>query len=888
MIATHISIPSKLLTSPPDLEVVTVELKLKISIILCLIYIPPRSNPSYYTNLFSYLDTLFSSNNKIIVCGDFNFPDINWDTLTGASPHSTSFCELIYKYNLFQHVSDPTHTRGNILDLILSNDTNLVHSISINSCNPLPPTSDHFKINFYISTSIPPKPKHQPQYFLNYSKADWSGLVQYLLDYDFSHIYSVSNLDSFWSQLKHIILESATHFIPKVKIKSTKNPPWFTSCIRHHIHLVRSLRKTHRKHPTLSNHSKLTAAESILQNLITQAKSDYEDHLVTSFANNNSNKIYSYIRSITNQNTIPPSMHLDSTSVHTDSEKAELFNKFFHSVFSSTTFTLPPVSDLPTPDNTLNNIEIAEQEVFEALISLDPSKAVGPDGIGPNLLKYCSTALCNPLHHLFSLCLQQHDIPSEWKSHLITPIHKAGDKTSIKNYRPISLLCCTSKVLEKIIHSKIMDFFLNSSPPNSQFGFLPNRSTIQQLLIFIHNILSSHSCTDTIYLDFQKAFDKVSHPELLLKLWTTGITGDLWKWLRSYLNNRHQSVSLAGQRSAPLPVLSGVPQGSILGPLLFIIFINDLPLSVQASLILLYADDTKCSANIKSPSDTTLLQEDINAINSWGNLWRMTFNETKCVHLRFLPKLGPSPPTYTINSKTITSVDQHKDLGIILTSSLTFSEHYHQIISKANKTLGLIRRSFNTTSISAKKKLYLSLVRSKMTYCSPAWRPNLLKDIKALEQVQRRATKYITNDYHSDYKSRLSTLHILPLMYIYELNDIMLFISSLQNPSTSFNILNYVSFTSSTTRSATHHKLHHTLSSSTQTSNFYFNRLPRLWNSLPPIDLTTSTHSIRAALIDHLWTHFDSHFDSTNSCTFHFHCPCTKCVTSFRPTMFHT
>ena len=319
-----------------------------------------------------------------------------------------------------------------------------------------------------------------------------------------------------------------------------------------------------KKQPTSSNHLKLTQAESLLQAKMSIAKSNYESELVRAFANKESSKIYNYIKSLSRHDTLPPTMYLNSTPALSDSEKASLFNHYFHSVFTSSPFVLPPLSSLPTPNSTLNNVDITIEDVYEALCYLDLSKASGPDGIGQKILKFRSIAICGPLLYLFTQCLAQHTIPSEWRIHSITPIHKSGDRANISNYRPISLLSCTSKLLERIIYNKSIDFITNTVVSNHQFGFLKHRSSVQQLLLLINTIYNSlltHSPTDVIYLDFRKAFDTVSHPKLLFKLWSSGITGDLWMWFRAYLLDRQQYVTINGQQSNLLPVLSGIPQG---------------------------------------------------------------------------------------------------------------------------------------------------------------------------------------------------------------------------------------------------------------------------------------------------------------------------------------
>ena len=266
--------------------------------------------------------------------------------------------------------------------------------------------------------------------------------------------------------------------------------------------------------------------------------------------------------------------------------------------------------------------------------------------------------------------------------------------------------------------------------------------------------------------------------------------------------DRKQYVSISGECSNILPVVSGVPQGSILGPLLFIIYINDLSLCSVHSSTLLFADDTKCFKQISSHQDSCHLQDDINAISTWAKQWCLSFNVPKIVHLRFSKYSASQSLKYFINRQEICTSQSHRDLGVTVSSNLSWTSHYNNICSKAYRTLGLLQRSISCTSIKARKLLYVVLVRSQLTYCSCIWRPNLIKDIIMLEKVQRRATKFILSDYKSDYKTRLCSLNLLPLMMYYEILDITFFLKSMGSKSTSFNVLSHVAFVNGPTRSA--------------------------------------------------------------------------------------
>ena len=538
-------------------------------------------------------------------------------------------------------------------------------------------------------------------------------------------------------------------FIPKVRLRSHQRPKWITPTVQHDINCFRPLKKKYKSHATQYNLTKLLSAESLLEDKLKLAKSSYENNLSHKLANSESNKIYAYIYSLSSKHSLPPLMHFDSLSATTDSVKASLFNNYFYSIFTRSSFVLPTIDELPSVDSLISDISISDSDVYSELTKLDTSKAMGIDNIGPKILKFCAPALYLPIHHLFSLSLSHQCLPAEWCIHSIVPVFKSGDRTSIINYRPISLLCTISLVLERLIYNKVLAVASNRIS-SFQFGFTKNRSTVHQLLLFINQFFSSFGQkvqTDVIYLDFRKAFDSVPHNELLLKLWLFGITGNLWLWFKAYLTSRKQLVSVNHCFSTTLPVLSGVPQGSILGPLLFLIYVNDLQLSASSSSLLLFADDTKCFNMVYSPSDSLVLQQDLTSLFNWSNHWKLSFNELKCILIRFSASHPAVNVSYFLNQHQLSATNSHKDLGIIVSSNLDWTDHYNYISDQAHKTFGLPRRTFrNCNSTYAKKILYLSLVRPKLTYCSCVWRPYLIKDIVTLENVQQRAIKFILNE----------------------------------------------------------------------------------------------------------------------------------------------
>lgn len=299
----------------------------------------------------------------------------------------------------------------------------------------------------------------------------------------------------------------------------------------------------------------------------------------------------------------------------------------------------------------------------------------------------------------------------------------------------------------------------------------------------------------------------------------------------------------------------------------------------------IFADDTKLANEIISNDDCHNLQEGLTAMNQWRIENNLLFNVSKCAVMGF--PASSDAMAYSMNGCPLPVVESQRDLGVVIRNDLCWNTQYKAIIAKANKQLGLLKRTFGrSASVETRKALYVTLVRSQLTYCSQIWRPYLVKDIIQLEKVQRRSTKFILQHTNMNYRERLKSLNLLPLMMWYELADIMFFIKELKNPSKRFNIHNFVNFSSTTTRSSFHTNLRHTRSRTNSSRHFYFNRLPRLWNSLPPLDISLSLFSLQSMLVKLFWNHFNLNFISDTPCSYHYKCPCARCICTLNPSSY--
>ena len=425
----------------------------------------------------------------------------------------------------------------------------------------------------------------------------------------------------------------------------------------------------------------------------------------------------------------------------------------------------------------LEDFTFTVEDIKGALSELDPASA-GPDGdIPAKILSACKSTLAVPLFLLWERSFEEGITPPNLKKQYITPIFKRGDKTLAVNYRPVSLTSNLLKTFERVVRDKLVEHLeSNNLLPDSQHGFRKQRSCLTQLLDHMDGIfreLNSGNEVDVIYLDYSKAFDRVNHAILLAKLEKLGIKGKVLNWIKDFLSGRYQTVTVDGEKSNFELVKSGVPQGTVLGPILFIIYVADLQSQVIHCKVRTFADDTKLQKSVDSEESAAEMQEDLQRVVEWSAANCMTLHEDKfeVIHytlnrmnlLRELPFTHELSTYVTPGGNEIQPTDTVKDLGVTLSNNGHWTEHVMRISSEGRRMAAWALRAFKDRSVTTMLTLYKSLIRCKVEYCSPLWSPYKIGDIQALENIQRQFTRRIENMAQFDYWERLEKLRLMSL-----------------------------------------------------------------------------------------------------------------------------
>jgi len=719
-----------------------------------IVYRPPHRCLEEDYELYAEITNLINDRTAVIM-GDFNCPT-DWEDRRGddESRRLIKFADETY---LTQWVNDPT--RGdNTLDLVFTTEDNLVQDLII---DPSLGTSDHNMIRFKLRVPEHGKRSHT-QSIPDLRRANLHGLREGI---GAMQVEVGVNVEESWNSFHKRFMAQQSKFVPNKLIgEKRRQPKWFTREIEK---AIRERKASYRRYKV--NHDNLALQEYTIsrrkvKRMIETAKRS-EEQRVAAACKTNPKEFFSHVNSRKPvKNKIGPLRDEGGTLRSTDLEMANILNEHFSAVFTDEVDGEIPEPILVHEGVPLDHVECSNEEVLNRLKKLCPNKSPGPDGFLPKLLKESGEVVAPHLGEIFRSSMRTGEVPKGWREANVTPIFKKGDHGNPGNYRLISLTSVVVKLLEGIIADKIVDFLEeNNLLLGSQHGFRRHRSCLTNLIEFFHGVMQDFDrerAVDIIYLDFAKAFDKVPHLRLMAKVRDLGIQGALANWIEAWLKDRRQRVVINGTSSSWTSVKSGVPQGSVLGPLLFIIYINDIDVGM-VSRVAKFADDTKLGASVSNPDNIKTLKLDLIKIAEWSERWQMPFNLDKCkvMHIGHANQRA----NYSMLDHDIEKTNLEKDLGVLISSDLKSTKQCIEVEKKAQRLLGYIKRQFRYRNKEIVLSLYNSLVRPHLEYAVQFWSPSLRMDVQRLERVQRRATKLIPSIRHMDYQSRLRALNLFSL-----------------------------------------------------------------------------------------------------------------------------
>lgn len=734
--------------------------------VLC-IYRPPSSSLDDFYSMISILDKFLSFNFQYnIILGDFNYPDIFWP-ITASSPQSKLFLTFCQENFLTQHITVPTRIASeSILDLVLSTQGTEISDLRINEEFG---SSDHSIIQLSLNAC--------PTFFnrsirrRNFKAAKWDIFCRLLLpSQEWLDAISTGDIDFVWDHFLDS-LNSALDQVAPYRFVSARNSV-STSKTRTALRYKRRCYRELVLKPSIDNLISYKRSKLIARRILDENIAVREERIINA---KNPKIFWSYVNRRLGSDSRIKFIAQDDVCTHDSQDMADLFNDYFVSTFAATSSNLAtPCTSSSTVDSSfpslLTHIDLSPEDVSLTLNKIPPKTSVDADNVSYMILKNGGSSIAFRLFQLYSLSLRVSRIPSSWKSAVVSPIFKKGSKSDIRNYRPISVTSCCSRILERIINEKISSFLTTHSIIKcSQHGFTHGKSTDTLLISYydyVTRCLDRNLAIDSVFFDFQKAFDSVPHHKLITRLFSVGIQGNLLDWLKDFLSNRTQAVKIDRSRSNPLPVNSGVIQGTVLGPTLFNIFVNDIDESLQYCKIFKYADDIRIFlSSARNPRDLCnmhhKIQQDIDNIVAWSLASGLKLNASKCFSVSF--GNCDSVNLYTLNGVSIPKNDTFSDLGLTVLSPFNFKFHVDKIVSKAFRKLGLINRIFKNKTKHSVTSLYKTYVRSSLEYSSVVWSPFTISSIDSIERVQRRMCRLIPAIRHLPYKQQLKSLGLLSL-----------------------------------------------------------------------------------------------------------------------------
>ena len=802
------------------------------NILVFLIYRSPSCHPSDFNTCLETVYELAAEHQfPLLVMGDFNCPLIDWNNFVCPSGNSTNTSLLSFSQclSLHQLVRSPTRN-NNILDLVFCSVESLVSSLTV---SPPLPSLDHNTIQFHLNLSLPRTPSRTS---LCYSKGNWDLACSLLARTDWPSLLSLPTLDEAYDAFTNHLLSIVEHCVPIVTNHDRQNK--FSSRAKN---LLTRCQKLYRDRQTIGIQPYLKLSKR-LRKIVSRDKRESERSMIKS---KHKKRLFQFAtRNIRNKSSVIGALSSPEGTIHsTDQEKANALAVHFSNCFNSSTIPSAHTPSYTTPS--LDFVHFDAAAIYKVLANLPRKASSSPDNINYFVLKECALPLALPLSMLFHRSLLIGCIPSIWKKAIVIPIYKnKGSRHDPTNYRPISLTCSISKVMERLVCAAVQSHLSsNSLLCPEQHGFTSRRSCVTSLLTTlkkIHIALEKKQFVSCAYIDFSRAFDSLPLNLLIDRCRSSGLSGSLLNWISSFLSDRTQSVRVGSSLSHAYPVLSGVPQGSCLGPLLFSLYISDIskifPSSVAYSL---FADDLK----LFSFSDPPLLQSALDALSSFATSRGLTISATKSVVMH----IGRSHPpfSFSVNGSILPRHSQFRDLGITYTDSLSFQPHIQELIAKSKARCAYIYRSFSSRSISLYALLFKTYVRPLLEYGSVVWDCGKRLETANIEKIQAQYTRICQKKCRKPYTSYPDRLELFTLERLETRRRHI-------DLSTTYKIIHKLididprsMFVIPTRKSRSHSKhLYPDISHSARYSEFFSNRVVSSWNVLTEAQVSAPSFAL--------------------------------------------
>ena len=717
----------------------------KSRILIGSVYRSPSNSECDNDEIIKSLQNASHVSNKYDACvltGDCNL-QIDWSGIAPQplNPIANSFLSTFYDFVPHQLVKTPTREingTASILDLFLCDNLDLVHKVEV-----VPGVSDHHAILASLNFKIPTYNGIRRKVY-NYARADWNKLNNLFLQY-LPNNFDLLNINESWSLWESTFWSCVDQCIPKKLVKPHGALPWFTRKISSLIKKRQILFRQWKSSGSAYIKDKYCAFQKFVRREIKNAQSNFLWRL--GHGRGGQKALWKFIHSKNGKKK-----NHDFFVNGQPDKSADIIAGNFADCFDNNFNTSYVENDLYMTNHN-NNVSISDipfndSDVSKLLKSLRLNSSAGPDNIPPYILNQCADALCSSICALYRKSLDTGCVPDAWKLANVIPVFKDGERSDFQNYRPISITSSVCKVFERIISNALLIFLtINDVIPVHQHGFMPRRSCNSMLMYTLNEwqrLLDQHAGghIHAVSIDWEKAFDKIPHSRLLLKLRKIGVRGTLFNWFQSYLINRKQRVMYDGCFSSFHNVPSGVIQGSVLGPLLFNIFMSDLPACVSSPIVM-YADDSTIYRHVESYNDELQLQSDLDSISLWCLNNGMNMNARKCkfmdVTLSKLRRFG----RYSIDNTLVPHADYVKLLGVYVAYDMSWNRHVEYIRSKCAKLLGFVNRNIKDCKPAVLCQTYQSLIRPIMMHGTPGWHPTTKDNISKLQRIQNRASRSI-------------------------------------------------------------------------------------------------------------------------------------------------